>query len=242
MKHPVPGRRAGLSVCAASALLLLTGCSTGDDHAAADPAPSASESASPSTTEPGPSPSSPESGPTPTPEIPATPPAREPEPEPEPEPTPEAMPASEPATIAVPAIDVESEMMQLGLQDSGLIEVPPYQYGSPAGWYVHSPTPGELGPSVILGHRNGLEGGPGIFADLLQLERGDSVEVTRQDGTTATFTIYRTDLVDKGEDFPTLEVYGNTTGPEVRLITCDGLNSETGILEDNFIAYGELDD
>lgn len=152
------------------------------------------------------------------------------------------MPASEPSTISVPAIGVDSEVMQLGLQDNGLIEVPPYQYGSPPGWYVHSPTPGEIGPSVFLGHRNGLEGGPGIFADLPQIEIGDSVEVTRQDGSVATFTIYRTEQFDKSRDgFPTLRVYGNTTGPEIRLLTCDGLNSETGVLEDNFIAYGKLD-
>lgn len=238
MKHPVPGRRAGLSVCAAAALLILTGCSAGDDNAAADSAPAASESPSPIPPEPSPSPSSPEQSPTPTPEeTPAAPPA----PESEPEPTPEAMPASEPATISVPTIGVDSELMQLGLQDNGLIEVPPYHYGSPPGWYVHSPTPGEIGPAVILGHRNGLEGGPGIFADLPQIQVGDSVDVTRHDGTVASFTIYRTDLVDKGEEFPTLDVYGNTTGPEIRLITCDGLNSETGILEENFVAYGELD-
>ena len=239
------GHRVSLSACAVAALLLFGGCSIGDDDgAAADPAPSTADSPSPTAAGQHPSPSRTDPDPprnpgeemtdTPSPEASET--AGAPE-----GPGADAMPASEPTAVSVPAIDVESEVMQLGLQDNGLIEVPPYSYGSPAGWYVHSPTPGELGPSVILGHRNGLEGGPGIFADLPQLQRGDSVEVTRQDGTTATFTIYRTDLVDKGEDFPTLDVYGNTAEPEIRLITCDGLNSETGILEDNFIAYGELD-
>uniref|UniRef100_UPI0028BD439E class F sortase n=1 Tax=Citricoccus sp. TaxID=1978372 RepID=UPI0028BD439E len=158
-----------------------------------------------------------------------------------PEPEPEALPASEPATISVPGINVESEVMQLGLQDNGVIEVPPYNLGSPAGWFKHSPTPGEVGPSVILGHRNGIEGGPGIFADLPQMQAGDSIEVTRQDGSVASFTVYRTELFRKDEGFPTLEVYGNTAGPEIRLITCDGLNEDTGMLEDNFIVYATLD-
>ena len=236
------GHRARLSACAVVALLFLGGCAMGDDNATADRAPSTGELPSPTAARPQPSPTGTEPDPTQNPgeERTGTPAPDAPETSEGPESA--AMPASEPATISVPAIDVESEVMQLGLQDNGLIEVPPYQYGSPAGWYVHSPTPGELGPSVILGHRNGLEGGPGIFADLPQIQLGDSVEVTRQDGTRATFTIYRTDLVDKGEGFPTLDVYGNTAEPEIRLITCDGLNSETGILEDNFIAYGELDD
>lgn len=131
--------------------------------------------------------------------------------------------------------------MQLGLQDNGMIEVPPYNLGSPAGWFIHSPTPGEVGPSVILGHRNGIEGGPGIFAGLPQTDVGDAIEVARQDGSVATFTVYRTELFRKDEGFPTLEVYGNTEGPEIRLITCDGLNQETGMLEDNFIVYATLD-
>ena len=155
---------------------------------------------------------------------------------------PAALPASEPVGISVPGIGVESELMDLGLQDNGMIEVPPYNLGSPAGWYVHSPTPGETGPSVILGHRNGIEGGPGIFADLPQIEVGDSIEVSRQDGSEASFTVYRTERFGKDrEGFPTLEVYGNTAGPELRLITCDGLNEQTGLLEENFIVYATLD-
>lgn len=161
---------------------------------------------------------------------------------PTPEGSPKALPASEPVGISVPGIGVESELMDLGLQENGLIEVPPYNLGSPAGWYVHSPTPGETGPAVILGHRNGIEGGPGIFAELPQVEEGDSIEVARQDGSTATFTVYRTELFGKDrEGFPTLEVYGNTAGPELRLITCDGLNEQTGLLEENFIVYARLD-
>lgn len=94
---------------------------------------------------------------------------------------------------------------------------------------------------MILGHRNGIDGGPGIFADLPDLEVGETIEVTRQDGTVAAFTVYRTELFGKDrESFPTLEVYGNTDGPEIRLITCDGLNEVTGVLEENFIVYATL--
>lgn len=159
-------------------------------------------------------------------------------------PEPEGMPASEPVTISVPAIGVDTaEMMQLGLQENGMIEVPPYHGGSPPGWYVHSPTPGEVGPSVILGHRNALEGGPGVFADLPTMEPGDSITVTRKDGSVARFTVYRTEEVDKSVGgFPTLDVYGNTPDPELRLMTCDGLNRETGMMEHNFVVFAVLDD
>ncbi|UFU03065.1 sortase [Ruania suaedae] len=231
MTRLISGRRAGLTVCAAAAALALTACGGPDDGAAA-PAPT-----EPAQVEEVPSQATPTAEPTPT-----STPTEEASPTPTEEPEPPSLPASAPTVVSVPAIGVEDELMELGLQENGLIEVPPYNLGSPPGWYVHSPTPGEIGPSVILGHRNGIEGGPGIFADLPQVEVGDSIEVTREDGSVATFTIYRTELFDKSrEGFPTLEVYGNTDEAEIRLITCDGLNSDTGVLEDNFIAYGALD-
>lgn len=153
----------------------------------------------------------------------------------------EEMAPAEPTSVEVPAIGVVSELVHLGLQDDGAIEVPPYGGGSPAGWYRHGPTPGEIGPAVILGHRNASEGGPGIFAELPTMEVGDTIAVTRDDGTLAEFVVYRTDRFPQ-EEFPTLDVYGNTVGPELRLITCDGLNRDTGVLEDNFIVYAELKD
>src|SRR3712207_8301128 len=39
--------------------------------------------------------------------------------------------------------------------------------------------------------------------------------------STVTFEVYDARVVPK-KDFPTLEVYGNTEGPELRLITCGG--------------------
>lgn len=256
MSDAVTARRAGLAACAAGAVLVLAACSssTGIDYSepvGSSPATAESSESLPSSAAPGsPSRSEDSSGdaseteptsPSPSAEASdsagssasATPSS------PSGTPSPEAMDASEPAALAIPGLDVTSEVMELGLQENGVIEVPPYGGGSPAGWFTRSPTPGEQGPSVILGHRNAYEGGPGIFAELPSMEVGDSVEVTRDDGSTAQFTVYRTEQFSQ-ENFPTLEVYGNTEGPELRLITCDGLNEETGALEDNFIVYAKL--
>ena len=46
-------------------------------------------------------------------------------------------------------------------------------------------------------------------------------EITRDAGRVLTFEAYRVDQVRK-DTFPTKRVYGNTTGPELRLITCSG--------------------
>ncbi len=42
-------------------------------------------------------------------------------------------------------------------------------------------------------------------------------------------------------DFPTQKVYGNTTGPTLRLVTCGGrFDSATGSYLDNIVVYGDL--
>ncbi len=52
--------------------------------------------------------------------------------------------------------------------------------------------------------------------------RPDQVLVKDGDGRTLTFTVYRTQQVAKAS-CPTEDVYGNTSGPELRLITCGGV-------------------
>ena len=61
----------------------------------------------------------------------------------------------------------------------------------------------------------------------------------REDGTTAVFEFQRGEAYGK-DSFPTLEVYGNTRGSELRLITCDGYNPETGEFDDNYVVYATL--
>ena len=52
--------------------------------------------------------------------------------------------------------------------------------GSPASWYTGSPSPGERGPAVLLGHVNATGGGPGVFAELRALKPGDTIEVPQR--------------------------------------------------------------
>ncbi|WFR71905.1 hypothetical protein P9209_25115 [Prescottella defluvii] len=74
-----------------------------------------------------------------------------------------------PVRIAIPAIGVDSDLMELGLESNGALQVPPG--GFPAGWYSGSPVPGELGPAVIAGHVD-WGGKPGVFFRLHELAPG----------------------------------------------------------------------
>ena len=161
--------------------------------------------------------------------------------QPEPDQPGTGAPAAAPHVVSLPTIQTQSELLQLGLEPDGTLEVPPADPGSPAGWYSGSPSPGETGPAVLLGHVNDTEGGPGVFARLRALQPGDQITIERQDGTTAAFTVVKGEQYAK-DNFPTDKVYGNTPGPELRLITCDGLDRATGLWQDNYVVYAVLSD
>jgi len=146
---------------------------------------------------------------------------------------------SMPTHVDIPAIGVSSSLIQLGKNADGTVQVPPLTDPSPAGWYTGSPTPGELGPAVILGHVD-TRVGPSVFYRLGDIRPGDEVSVTRSDGTVAVFTVDSVTQYPKA-DFPTLKVYGNTDRAELRLITCGGVfNSAIGHYDKNTVVYATL--
>ena len=144
-----------------------------------------------------------------------------------------------PAEVDIPKIEARSSLVELGLNADQTVQVPPVETPMQAGWFTGAPKPGEPGPAVVLGHVNG-GGQAGIFAKLHELAAGDEVLIKRTDGTTARFTVNRVDQVSK-DHFPTDEVYGNTEGPELRLITCGGaFDRSAHSYEDNVIVYATL--
>jgi sortase (surface protein transpeptidase) len=152
---------------------------------------------------------------------------------------PAAMAKSDPVSVDVPKIGVHSTLISLGLNADNTVQVPPLSNPMQAGWYEYGPTPGELGPAVILGHIDGNKD-KGVFYDLKKLAPGDDIAVARQDGTTAHFVVYKTDLVPK-DAFQPDAVYGNTPGPELRLITCGGsFDRAAHNYLDNVIVYAKL--
>jgi len=201
------GRRIRLAAAAVAALLVAAGAIALVVGLRAQQSPPQPSAAGP-TSAASPSSASPSSAPAPG--IPAPTAVRGP-----------VLPASQPVQLEVPAIGVTSDLLDLGLNPDGTVEVPPLAKDSKAGWYRDSPTPGEVGPSVILGHVDSAEYGPGVFFKLGALRPGDQISVTRADASTAVFRVDRVASYPK-DAFPTLEVYGNTDDAELRLITCGG--------------------
>jgi hypothetical protein len=146
---------------------------------------------------------------------------------------------SAPTRVRVPSISASSTLIPVGVDADHNVEVPPLSQPMQAAWYAHGPTPGSLGPAVVLGHVNG-DGKPGIFADLHRVQPGQEIEVDRADGQTAVFTVSRLETVAK-DVFPTERVYGNTPDAQLRLITCGGsLDQVAHNYLSNVIVYATL--
>ena len=170
----------------------------------------------------------------------SSPAAQPPMTQPAAEPAPLVLPASRPVSIAIPAIDVKASVLRLGRAADNTIEVPqPGPHYDDAGWYRYSPTPGELGPSVIVGHVDSATTGPSVFWRLGTLRKNDRVRVTRTDGSVATFEVDEVRLFRKNA-FPTTLVYGNTDHAALRLITCGGPFDSAGHYRDNVVVLASL--
>lgn len=145
-----------------------------------------------------------------------------------------------PKSISIPAIDVDSSLVSLGLNADNSLEVP--EDYSKAGWFTKGSYPGDLGPApaLIVGHVDNKEG-PAVFFKLDRLKIGDEIKVDRADGSTAVFVVYDGQQFPK-DTLPTEEIYGDRDGSELVLITCTGdFNPESGHYLDNYVVRAKLD-
>ncbi|MCX4843981.1 class F sortase [Streptomyces sp. NBC_00893] len=144
-------------------------------------------------------------------------------------------PAAAPVRIKIPSLGIDSELMRLGLNQDGTVEVPPAEKGMTAGWYTGGAAPGERGAAVVIGH-NDTRFGKAVFHDLKKIAAGADIAVHNDRGAELHFRVTATETVSK-KAFPTEKVYGSTGARTLRLITCDGTFDAQGHPVDNLIVY-----
>ncbi|MCT2542342.1 MULTISPECIES: class F sortase [Streptomyces] len=144
-------------------------------------------------------------------------------------------PAAAPVRISIPSLGIDSELMRLGLNQDGTVEVPPAEKGMTAGWYTGGAAPGERGAAVVIGH-NDTRFGKAVFHDLKKIAEGADIAVRNDRGAELHFRVTATETVSK-KAFPTEKVYGSTGARTLRLITCDGAFDAQGHPVDNLIVY-----
>ncbi|MFF9910511.1 class F sortase [Streptomyces sp. NPDC013457] len=148
------------------------------------------------------------------------------------------LPPSAPVRLRIPEIDVDTPLMGLGLGPDGSLEVPPADDGNLAGWYEGGTTPGAEGTAIVAGHVDNKRG-PAVFYALGALKKGNRIEVDRQDGRTAVFTIDAVEVYPN-KAFPDAKVYGRADRAELRVITCGGGFTEKNGYQGNVVAFGHL--
>lgn len=150
-----------------------------------------------------------------------------------------ADPAPAPLRVRIPRFGVDAALEQLDLNPDGTVEVPTVP--TDAGWYRWSAQPGDPGPAVILGHVDAPDIGAAVFYRLGSLRDGDRISVERADGTVVRFLVNAVVEFNKA-DFPTSAVYGPTTGPALRLITCGDWDPATHSYLGNTVVFADLDE
>ncbi|MFF3538286.1 class F sortase [Streptomyces sp. NPDC002466] len=143
--------------------------------------------------------------------------------------------AAVPVRIDIPSLGIDSELMRLGLNPDGTVEVPPAEKGMTAGWYTGGAVPGEPGAAVVIGH-NDTRFGKAVFHDLKKIGKGADIAIHNDRGAELRFRVTGTETVSK-KAFPTEKVYGPTKTRTLRLITCDGSFDDQGHPVDNLIVY-----
>lgn len=145
----------------------------------------------------------------------------------------------DPVSLAVPAIDITADLEPVGVLENGQMGVPSTENG--VAWFEPGVSPGEQGNAVLAGHVDSRTG-PAIFYDLEELEAGDEIEVTDEEGETLTFVVQRSESYDRKEA-PMEEIFGATDSRNLNLITCTGtFDQAEGTHDERLVVYTELQD
>jgi LPXTG-site transpeptidase (sortase) family protein len=218
--RPSSVRAARVLLAMAASVVLVTGCGGGSDGPSSERSDGPTTTTAARTTEPAPTTEAPSGSTIGT--VPAT--IGEPAPD-----------RVQPAQLRVPSIGVDTEVLGVGVEPDGDMEVPPADV---AGWYRFGPTPGEDGSTVLAAHVD-YNGKPGAFFRLRELEAGDEVEVTMSDGTVKAYAVTEVEKVPK-DQLVAGGVFDRSGTSRVTLITCGGeFDPGQRSYRDNVVAVAE---
>lgn len=151
-----------------------------------------------------------------------------------------ALGRSVPKRLSIPTIAVDAPFTPLSIGATGQLDAPPPNDTNLVGWFKDGVTPGERGASIVAGHVD-TKTGPAVFLQLRFLKPGATVDITRQDGTVASFKVDSVETFSKAK-FPDKRVYADTSDAQLRVITCGGdYDRAAKDYEDNVVVFAHLD-
>lgn len=147
---------------------------------------------------------------------------------------------SNPVAISIPAINVNSSVIEIGKGNDGKLKAPAGKEINKVAWYKDSATPGETGASVLEGHIDTVNG-PSVFYRLAAVRIGNKITVKREDGKTAEYTVSAVRSYPDKAKFPTELVYGgDLSAPTLRVITCANFNQQTRHYAGNTVVFAKF--
>lgn len=127
-----------------------------------------------------------------------------------------------PVRVSIPKLYVDAPVVALGTDDQQIPEVP--DAGDEVAWYTFSATPGR-GNAVFSGHVDwqtlGGQPIPGVFYRIRELQIGDTIELTLEDGARMTYRVTG-NVAAEFDDPDILKAMGPASKDVVTLVTCGG--------------------
>lgn len=142
-----------------------------------------------------------------------------------------------PKRILIPKITVDGYIQLVGIDQEYNIAVPSNVHL--AGWYVNSVKPGEVGLSIMDGHRDGSSVG-GIFRNIEKLEKGDEIQIEYGDGSIKDFKVVEVIQVSIEDAFDIMYEKKDSVVRQLNLVSCGGRYlREQKTYEDRIIVIAE---
>jgi sortase (surface protein transpeptidase) len=123
--------------------------------------------------------------------------------------------------LVIPKIGVNAPVEPVRVQTDGSLGIPARNQWEGVGWYQGGPIPGQYGSAVMDGHLDRPGKVPAVFWRLHELSIGDRVTVEDTNGHRQHFQVTKVASYSP-KNAPTAQIFGNTSGIFLNLITCAG--------------------
>jgi LPXTG-site transpeptidase (sortase) family protein len=138
-----------------------------------------------------------------------------------------------PRSLGIRTLDVDAApVLAVGVDERGELAVPgPAQVG----WYRYGPAPGEPGATVLAAHV-AYDGVDGVFRHLADLDVGDEVVVSTDEGALRSYRV--SSVGEHPKEALPAEVWARTGPSRLVLITCGGsFDAERRSYERNVVVW-----
>lgn len=137
----------------------------------------------------------------------------------------EVPPAPQPKRIRIPDIQVDAEVVEMGIATGGALDSP--EGPMLVAWYGFTGHPGGGGNAVMSGHVDYHDFGPAVFWELRELLPGHRIEVSLEDGTVVAYEVRSTQHYPVAR-VPMRDVLATTAEESLTIITCSGTFANGG--------------